>query len=279
MRKHKRTIIQWLSLVTGVFLTALPFPILLVPNDIAPGGVTGVATLIHSITGWPIGLMAAIINVPLFLLSWRRMGRGFAVRSLICTLGVSAVIDLLPFGPITSDPILAAVFGGVIMGAGLGLVIRGGATTGGTDMAASLIHARIPSFSVGGLILALDFCIVVASAFVFSIQASMYALITIFLTSKVIDMVVEGFDSSKAFFVFSAKSEEIAAAIMTDMDRGATLLHSKGAYSSREGDVLLCVVRRMEVPGFKRLVSSIDPNAFVMLTDVREVHGEGFTRQ
>lgn len=274
----KRPALQWLSLFIGIILTAAPFPLLFIPNDIAPGGITGVATLLHTLTGLPVGALAAALNAPLFLISWRRLGRGFAFKSLLGMLGVSLVIDLLPFGPITQEPILAAVFGGVLTGTGIGLVIRGGATTGGTDMAATLLHERFPILSVGGILLALDCLVILASAFIYSIQSAMYALIAVFLTTQVMDRVVEGFESAKAFFVFSDKTEEIARVVMEQIGRGATFLHAKGAYSGSERDVLLCVITRLQVPQFKHTVSEIDPMAFVMVTDVREALGEGFTR-
>ncbi|MDL2317565.1 YitT family protein [Eubacteriales bacterium OttesenSCG-928-A19] len=278
MSNKRRTAQQWLLLLAGVILTATPFSMFFVPNDIAPGGITGLATLLHSLTGLPVGLLAALLNAPLFLISWRRLGRTFAVKSLLCMLGVSLVIDMFPIGVVTSDPILASVFGGVMMGAGVGLVIRGGATTGGTDMAAMLIHERFPVITVGGVLLALDFCVIAASGIVYSIQSALYALIAAFLTTQVMDRVVEGFESAKAFFVFSAKTQEIADAVMRDLERGVTLLHAQGAFMREESDVLLCVVTRLQVPQFKTIVRDIDEGAFVMVTDVREALGEGFTR-
>lgn len=278
MDKNKTSLVHWAQLFVGILLTAAPFPLLFVPNDIAPGGISGLATLIHSLSGLPVGMLAVLLNAPLFLASWRRMGRLFAIKSLIGTIGVSIVIDALPIYPITSDPILAAVFGGVVSGTGLGLVIRAGATTGGTDMAATLIHEHFPALSVGGILFAADCCVIVASAFVYNIQSAMYALIAVFLMSQMIDYVVEGFARAKAFFVFSPKSDEISEAVLHKLGRGATLLHGQGAYSKKESDVLLCVVTRLQIPHFKALVSDIDPTAFVMVTDVREALGEGFTR-
>ena len=278
MRHRGRGFIQWLSLAAGVLFTSAPFPLFFIPNDIAPGGVSGLSTIIHRLTGFPVGAMAAVLNIPLFWIGWRRMGQGFAFKSFICMLGVSAVIDLMPLGALTTDPVLASVFGGVIMGTGLGLVIRGGATTGGTDMAAALIHERLPVISVGGFLLAIDFAVILLSGFVFSIQSAMYATISIFLSAQVMDRVVEGLESAKAFFVFSPKSREIADAVLGELARGATLLHSQGAYRREEGDVLLCVITRLQIPRFKALVQAIDPAAFLIVTDVREALGEGFSR-
>lgn len=275
--KKKKGIRGLVPLLVGVVITAASFPLFFIPNDIAPGGISGISTLIHALCGVPVGAMSALLNAPLFLLSFRRMGRGFAFRSLFAMLASSALIDLLPFPPVTSDPMLAAIFGGVLLGAGVGLVLRSGATTGGTDMAALLIHERFPVLTIGGILLALDCCVVVASGFVFSVLSMMYALISIYITTQVMDKVALGLESAKAFFVFSMRSEEIAGAILTDMRRGATLLHSKGAFSGQERDVLLCVVTRLEIPRFKAIVKDIDPESFVMVTDVHEAMGEGFT--
>lgn len=278
MRIRQAKWLEWPMLIAGIFLTAIPYPMFFIPNDIAPGGLSGVATLVRALSGWPVGLVAALLNAPLFLLSWRNMGTKFAVKSLIGVLGISLVIDWFPVPPITQDPILAAVFGGVITGSGLGLVIRAGATTGGTDMIAALIHKRIPALTVGGLLMALDCCVILASAFVFNTQSALYAIIATFISSVMIDRVVEGFERAKAFFVFSRQSDILATAVMDGLGRGATLLHGKGAYSGQEQEILLCVVSRMQVPQFKTIVRETDPDAFVMVTDVREVLGEGFTR-
>ena len=278
MHFKRKGFLPWLSLAAGILLTAAPFPLFFIPNDIAPGGVSGLSTVIHRLTGYPVGVMAAILNIPLFWAGWRRMGKGFAAKSLAAMLGVSAMIDLLPLGAVTMDPVLASVFGGAAMGAGLGLAARGGATTGGTDMAAALIHERFPVVSVGGFLLALDFVVILLSGFVFSVQSAMYATISIFLSAQVMDRVIEGLESAKAFFVFSPMSREIADAVLGELGRGATLLHGQGAYTREEGDVLLCVITRLQIPRFKALVQAIDPAAFLMVTDVREALGEGFTR-
>lgn len=278
MQRPQTLLKQWLSLLVGILLTAVPYPLLFIPNDIAPGGLTGLATLIASLSGLPVGLLSAALNVPLFMFSWKSMGRMFAVKSLIGMLGVSLLIDLLPGGSIIDDPMLASIFGGTVMGVGMGLVIRGGATTGGTDMAATLIHRKFPAFTVGGLLLAVDFCVIAASGFVFSIPSAMYALIAVFLSTRMMDRIIEGFGNAKAFFVFSEHTEAIADTVLDRLDRGATLLHAQGAYRRQESDVLLCVVSRLQIPQFKSIVHDIDQNAFLIVTDVREALGEGFTR-
>lgn len=279
MRKKQTGILPWLLFVAGIILTALPFRLFFIPNHIAPGGLTGVSTLINALTGLPVGGTTILLNLPLFLIGWKQIGGAFSIKSLLGMVGLSAIIDLLPLAPVTSDPILSAVFGGVIMGFGIGLVIRGGATTGGTDMAAALIHKRFPAITVGGVLLAIDFCVIAASGLVFSIQSALYALISVFLSTQVMDRTVEGFGKAKAFFIFSNNSEAIAKAVLTHVNRGATLLHGQGAYTHEERDVLLCVVSHLQIPLLKSIVKSIDPQAFIMVTDVREAMGEGFTWQ
>lgn len=271
-------ITQSISLLLGVICAAAPFPLFFIPNGIAPGGVTGVATLIHSLTGFPAGSAVMMINIPLFFVSFSRIGRHFFVKSIVATALLSLLIDLIPIRAVTADPMLSAIFGGLMMGVGIGLVIRAGASTGGTDMAAALLHQRISFISVGSVLLFLDCIVITASGFVFSPQSAMYALISVFITSQVMDRTVEGLESAKAFFVFSAKSREIASDVLTALQRGATLLRAQGAYSGREGDVLLCVIIRTQIPQFKSIVNRIDPGAFLMVTDVREAMGEGFTK-
>ncbi|MCL1796106.1 MAG: YitT family protein [Clostridia bacterium] len=265
-------------IAAGSFLTAISFSLFFIPNDIAPGGITGVGTLLHALLGYPVGAMTALLNVPLFLAGWKRMGRGFAVKSLISMLAISAFIDLLPLEPATADPMLAAIFGGIALGAGIGFVVRGGATTGGTDMGAALIHERFPVITIGGFLLALDCLVVAVSGMVFSILSMMYAMISIFLMTKTMDRVIEGFESAKAFFIFSEFTEKIAETVLVKIDRGATFLRAQGAYSRQSRDILLCVITRLQIVQLKAIVREIDPDAFVVVTDVREAMGEGFTR-
>lgn len=275
---YKNKGLRFASMVAGVVLTAVVFPLFFIPNDIAPGGITGIATLIRALLGFPVGMTAIVLNIPLFIIGYRQMGHSFVLKSIAATVGISLLIDLLPTDAVTNDPMLAAIFGGILMGFGIGLVIRSGATTGGTDMAATLLHAHIPIISVGSVLLFIDFLVIIASGIIFDLQSAMYALISVFLATQVMDRTVEGLGSAKAFFVFSKKTQEIASEVLINMGRGATLLHAKGAYSQRESEVLLCVIIRTQIPQFKAIVNALDPSAFLIVTDVREAMGEGFTR-
>lgn len=266
------------QILLGCAVGALAYPLFLIPNSIASGGVTGVAMIINHLTGAPVGLMALLINIPLFLVGYRSMGRVFAFRSLVATVVFSLLIDILPVSALTQDPLLGCVFGGVLLGVGLGLILRGGATTGGSDMLARMVHNRFQHISTGAFLLFIDFCIVLAAGFFIRIEYALYALISIYLTSRLMDGVMEGFSSQKACYVISAQHEAVKAQVMNHLDRGVTLLHAEGGYSGERRPVLLCVLSAQEVGQLKSIVREVDDGAFVFITDAHEVLGEGFTK-
>ena len=272
---------MWVQIISGVLLCAAGYNLFLIPNDIAPGGFTGIGQLISHATGWPVGTITLCLNIPLFLLSARQLGLSFGVRSLAATIGLSLAIDLLPLPSIipmdaSERMLLASVFGGVLCGAGFGLIIRGGATTGGTDMLAKLIHERFPGISFGAIMFTVDTLVIVASAFVFDIVSALFALITTFLVSHMIDALLDGLNSARAYFIVSTRSTDIAARVMDELDRGATALNGRGLYSGTDRDVLLCVVNRAESVRLRSIVAEIDPTAFMIATNVHEALGEGF---
>ncbi len=263
-------------IVAGLFITAAGYRMYLVPNNIAAGGFTGIGQILNAITGINIGLVVALLNIPLFLLSMRSMGLRFGLRSLLVMLALSALIDYLPIGPVTDDMLLSTVSGGVICGLGFGLIIRGNATTGGTDMLATLINKRIPVIKVGMGILLTDGFVVIASAFVFDQIAAMYALISVVIMNLTVDFVLDGPNSANCFIIISDKSDLIADKIMHEMERGVTALKGRGMYSNTEKDVLLCVINRFESMRLRAIISSVDPSAFIIVEKTHEVLGEGF---
>ena len=265
-----------LLILVGLIFCALGFNLFLIPNNIAAGGFTGIAQLINSVTGFPVGTIALILNVPLFLVSMKSLGLRFGVRSLAATIGVSLLLDNLHVPVITHDLWLSTVYGGLVSGLGFGLILRGSATTGGTDMLASLIHRLIPSIRVSVGMFIIDGLVILASAFVYDTAAAMYALICILISNVVIDFVLEGPNSSHSFFIISDKSDEIAARIMQELDRGVTGLEGMGMYSHQHKRVLLCVVSRMETVTLRRIVFSVDPRAFVISAKAHDTYGEGF---
>ena len=265
-----------LLILVGLIFCALGFNLFLIPNNIAAGGFTGIAQLINSVTGFPVGTIALILNVPLFLVSMKSLGLRFGVRSLAATIGFSLLLDNLHVPVITHDLWLSTVYGGLVSGLGFGLILRGSATTGGTDMLASLIHRLIPSIRVSVGMFIIDGLVILASAFVYDTAAAMYALICILISNVVIDFVLEGPNSSHSFFIISDKSDEIAARIMQELDRGVTGLEGMGMYSHQHKRVLLCVVSRMETVTLRRIVFSVDPRAFVVSAKAHDTYGEGF---
>ena len=265
-----------LLILVGLIFCALGFNLFLIPNNIAAGGFTGIAQLINSVTGFPVGTIALILNVPLFLVSMKSLGLRFGVRSLAATIGFSLLLDNLHVPVVTNDLWLSTVYGGLMSGLGFGLILRGSATTGGTDMLASLIHRLIPSIRVSVGMFIIDGLVILASAFVYDTAAAMYALICILISNVVIDFVLEGPNSSHSFFIISDKSDEIAARIMQELDRGVTGLEGMGMYSHQHKRVLLCVVSRMETVTLRRIVFSVDPRAFVISAKAHDTYGEGF---
>lgn len=273
----RQLIWDYLLLTVGALLTAFAFAAFFVANDIAPGGVTGIATVLSSVTGLNVGLLSFLINVPLFAVGWRRVGVRFAVRSFISMLLLSLFIDLMPEFDLAGNMMLAAIFGGVTMGAGLGMVVRAGATTGGTDMAAMIIHEHMSMFTVPMVLFTIDGIVVVVAALNFGVQAGLFALIALFVSTKTMDSVIKGFNTAMQFLIISSNQEEIVRRIHTEMDRGCTRLEATGTYEGRKNGALLCVVPRMEASRLKKIVSECDAHAFVTVCDVHEALGEGFS--
>ena len=262
--------------LAGLALMALSFNLFFVPNAIAPGGITGLATIFYVLWGWPVGLVSALLNVPLFLISWKHMGRTFAVRSLVAMLLLSLLLDLLPVVNLTGDMLLSSAMGGVILGVGLGLVVLGNASTGGTDLAAARLSRLFPHISFGWLLLLIECSIVLVSVFSLGAEVTLYAVVALVISSRLIDTMQAGVQEGRLFFVVSEKPEEISKAILERLERGVTLLDGYGAYSGQRRQIVFCVVSRGQVLPFKRLVHELDPSAFVVLANVSETMGEGF---
>lgn len=274
--KKANTVASYLWIALGCLLTALSFNFFFIPNQIAPGGVSGIGTVIFHLFGLPVGVTMLVLNIPLFLIGIKQMGGSFGIRTLIATIMLSFMIDLIKVPPLTQDPLLASIYGGVLMGTGLGLVFRMNATTGGTDLFAKLIHRYFPFISVGWVLFFIDFIVVVAAGIVFGPSQALYAVVSLALGAKIIDLVQEGLNTAKAVFIISDMAPTISDRIMQEMDRGVTLLHGQGAYTRREKEVILCVINRMQMSRLKGIIHEIDPLAFVLVADVREVMGEGF---
>ena len=238
---------SYVQILLDSLIGAAAYPMFLTPNRIAPGGITGVAMILNFLLQWPVGTVSLILNIPLFLIGYKTMGKIFAFRSLVATVLFSLLIDILPLKPVTGDPLLGALYGGVLLGVGLGLIMRGGATTGGSDMIARMVHKRFSFISTGAFLFAIDCAVVIAAGTLIGTTEALYALISIFLSAKVMDVVIVGFSSNKACFVISSRWREISDRIMLDMDRGVTQLTARGGYTGEERPTLLCVISRSEI--------------------------------
>lgn len=276
--RHYDVVIAYVQIVLGCLLGGAAYPLFLVPNNIAPGGLSGLAMILNYLFSTPVGLTSLLMNIPLFLIGYKAMGRVFAFRSLVATVLFSATIDLAKLPAMTNDPLLGTLYGGVLLGVGLGLILRGGATTGGTDMIARMVHSKLPFITVGAFLLMIDCLVVILAGVVMGTSEGLYALISIVASSKLIDMVLAGFSSNKACFIITDKWEQVTGHILHDMDRGVTQLTARGAYSGQERPVVLCVTSPQEVARLKDIVREEDEKAFMFITDAHEALGEGFSK-
>ncbi len=264
----------------GTFLYSIGVSVFTVPNRIAPGGVTGLSTILHYLIHTSVGTMILVLNIPLLILAFRFLGKRFVMKTVFCTVLVSVFTDILslPFVPkYTDNPILAALYGGVLSGAGLGMVFLRGGTSGGSDILSRLLRLKWPYVPMGRMLLTIDFCVIALSALVFwNVNVALYAIVVEFTSSRVIDSLLYGADNGRMALIISDQYQEIAAAIRTDLNRGVTLFKGEGSYTGREHEIILCAVRRTQAAKLRVLVRRIDPKAFVIMCSADEVLGQGF---
>lgn len=253
------------------------------PNNIVQGGLTGVGTVINYLVPTvPIGSVIFALNIPLFLLAWKQLKGSFLIKTVVATAVFSSFIDLgaVFIKPYTGDKLLGCIFCGVLSGVGLALVFMTGATTGGTDIVAMLMRKKYPRFSMGRVILFVDLVIVLLSYVVYGeIESIMYAIIVIFLSSKVIDTVLYGSDHSKLVLIITEKESAVLTCILCEIGRGATTLRAKGGYTMEDKKLILCAAKKTQISNLLRLVAQKDPKAFAIVCDAGEISGEGFTIQ
>lgn len=281
---YKRSAVwDYILLIAGTGILAFSIQCVFDPSELVTGGFTGIAIITKALTegvisgGIPLWLTNFALNVPVFLAAYKIKGKSFIGRTLIGTFLLSAWLYVIPSVDITQgDYILAAVFGGVLSGTGMGMILLSKSTTGGTDMVATLIQNYLKHYSVVQILQVLDALVVLTGFYIFGIRAALYAIVTIFITSKVSDTLMEGFKFSKAAFIISDRYELVSKRILEELDRGVTGLTAKGMYSGADRCMLYCVVSRKEIVRVKEIVAEVDPKAFVIVSDAREVLGEGF---
>ena len=273
---------RYLISVLGVFLMALGINLVYEPLSMVTGGFSGIAILIRKLTvdfrgGIPVGLTTLLLNIPLFLWGWKQKGLSYVKDTMIIAGLFSLFLSIIPTIEVTdTDYFMAAVAGGALNGIGLALVFSQGMSTGGSDLLSSLLQSRIPYFSVARILLFIDGGIVAIGMGAFGIQIGLYSIIAVFVTTKVMDGILEGLKYAKMVYIISGKEEEIAKHVLDKMHRGVTGMDIEGMYSGTRKRMLLCVVSRKEVIALTKIVEELDSEAFVIVADVREVKGEGF---
>ena len=275
-----KKVVKYLLIMLGAVIYAVAFQFFMFPNAIVAGGVTGIAMIINAITHWPVGVMIIVMNVPLFLISWRHFGLEYMLASLL-GMGLSSVlVDLFAASDFiaTTDPMLAAIIGGVIKGVGLGIIYYQNGSTGGIDIVIKFLRQRYSHINFGTIMLIVDAAIVVAYALVLNqYQSAMYSIIAMYVVTKVVDLFLYGFDNSALCYIISDQSGQLTDMILSGtVHRGVTILEGEGAYSHAEKHVVMCVVKRTQLPELRRLVKGVDERAFVVVTDAKNVFGKGF---
>lgn len=298
-RKTRRYLRDTAYLVLGAVLGALAIHLIYTPLKLTMGGVSGIASIIYQMTGQgdflPFGVLVIILNIPLLILGWFKVGKRFVVKSIIGTIVYSVVIDLLaplmgnwferyidlPLDKGFADPLIYCIFGGMIYGIAVGLIIRAGYTTGGTDILGIIIFRKLRVISIGKILLIVDLIIVLSTVYFYRdsrVTLVLYSLVAMYLTSHSMDIAIDGFNNKRTVFIISEKRKEITAYVMQNLERGATELHATGAHSGQPRNVLMVVLAHRQVPILQDYIESIDKHAFIVVSDSREVMGLGFEK-
>ncbi len=276
----KQTIIDYIVIAIGALIFSLGIVMFSAPNNIAPGGVSGIGTMLNHLFNIPIGSVILAFNIPLFIFSFKKFGKKFFYKSLYATFLTSTLIDILPFileKHYIYSPLLASIFGGVSIGVGVGIIFLRGGTTGGADILAKLIKLKHPHLSLGTLVFIIDAVIVVSTLFVYrSIEALLYSTILFFVTSRAVDAIIFGAARSKMLLIITSSPKEISKKIMDEIGHGVTLIPASGGYTDNTKTIILSVVRPNEVAEINKFVKEIDRSAFTVITESNEVLGYGF---
>ncbi|MBD8522798.1 YitT family protein [Lysinibacillus sp. FSL R7-0073] len=274
----RENIVDYVYVIVGAAVIAIGFNVFLLPNQVASGGVSGISTILHGLFGWNPGIVQYAFNIPLFIAGVLLLGKKFGIKSFIGTITLPFIVLLTnSWEPWTDNPLLGALFGGIVVGLGIGLVFKGNASTGGTDLLAQII-TKYTGLTLGTSVLLIDGIIAISAAVVFDLEKGLYALIGLYVTTKTIDIIQLGFSQSKMVYIITLKQDEVREAIYAEINRGVTKLQAFGGYTGEARPVLMVVVYQTEFTKLKQLIKSVDPSAFVIVSDAYEVLGEGFKR-
>lgn len=277
-KSMKNIFTEMLGTILGAFIIAIAVSLFLLPNKLSSGGVAGIATITYYLFHMPMGISMLIINIPLFLVSILKIGKGFFIKSIIGTISLSFFVDILDrLTPLTEDKFLACIYGGILMGVGTAILLKVNSSTGGTDLFSYIAKIYNPTIKVGEIIALVDIIIVVLNMiFLREIEIGLYSAIAIYLMGIIIDILFEGIYFTKLIYVVSDKSEEIAKEVGKTIKRGATGIYGKGMYTNADKLILMCAVPRKDVGNMIQIVRKIDKESFIIITNSREVLGLGF---
>lgn len=278
-QRIEKTLKKFLFLMLGSALAGIGLEIFLIPNNVIDGGIVGISIMAAYLTKWPVGLFIFVLNIPFFVFGYLQIGKTFTISTVFSVGMLSMWVSVLhPVPGITQDVFLAAIFGGVVLGIGVGLIIRYGGSLDGTEIIAIVLD-RKTAFSVGEIVMFFNLFILSSAGLIFGWDRAMYSLVAYFVAFKVIDITIEGLDESKEVMIISDKDEEISEILMARLGRGVTLLQGKGGYTGDSKSVLYCVVTRLEIAKMKSIINEIDENAFVTISSVHEVMGGRFKKK
>lgn len=264
--------------ILGAMIMAIGVSLFLLPNQLSTGGFSGIATITYYLFQIPVGTVILIANIPVFIVALRRLGKTFFLKSILGTISLSVFIDIFDkIQPITNDRFLASIYGGIIVGIGTALILKSHSSTGGSDLVSNIIKSYKPNAKIGSLIVYIDTIIVGLNVIVFkNIEIGLYSAIAIYLIGKIVDIIFEGIDFTKLVIIISKDSEEISRNIEERVERGVTGLYGKGMYTNEESIVLMCATARKDIGKIKEIAKSIDDKCFIIITNAREVFGNGF---
>ena len=276
MKMIKQKLIDAFFIILGSIIFAFGVNYFIIANNLAEGGFTGIALIFHYVFGWPVGIFFLVSNLPLFLISWRLWSWEALLKTILGVVASSVALSLTAnFQLPVEDLLLAALYGGVFTGVGIGLVLRYGGTTGGADIIGRVLNHYF-GISLGRFYLIFDFFVLLTVAYIFGLEITLYSLVTIYVFSNVVDFILDGIDSARSVMIVSPHSSQIAKAIDKELERGTTFLEGRGGFTGEKKDILFCVVSKWQVFKVKKIVKNIDPRAFVIVSDVFETLGEGF---
>lgn len=277
--KSRKIIMRFVLITLGALIMACGLELVLIPNSLIDGGVTGISMMVSHLTGVPLGVFLFLFNLPFLYLGYKQIGRSFAIYVAYGIAILSIATTVIPHNhAITNDTLLATVVGGIMLGLGVGIAIRAGGCLDGSETLAILFNKKLP-FSVGQIILFMNLFILGSAGFIFGFDRAMYSLIAYFIAFKTIDLVSEGFNQTKSIWIISDKSEIIGDKIMFRLGRGVTYLNGKGGYSKDQKDVIFCVINRLEEAKLKTIVEEIDPGAFLAFSNMTEMQGGNFKKK